>query len=114
MSKLTNEQLLLMDQWVNAYKKVTDQKLDSIKKEAEMAFVATTITEHIQHESEVKGEIKGKIEGEIKGKIQGKIQGKIELAESLYLQGILSKDQYEKVTEPLRRELVRILSESGK
>ncbi|MCP4104500.1 MAG: hypothetical protein GY749_03030 [Desulfobacteraceae bacterium] len=107
---LTNEQLLLTEQWVNAYKKVTDQKLDSIKKEAEMAFVATTITEHIHHE----GEIKGKIEGKIEGEIQGKIQGKIELAESLYLQGILSKDQYEKMTEPLRRELARILSESGK
>ncbi len=91
-----------------------EREMGTRKKEAEMVFVATTITEHIQHESEIKGEIKGKIKGEIKGKIKGKIQGKIELAESLYLQGILSKDQYEKMTEPLRRELARILSESGK
>ncbi|MCP4346149.1 MAG: hypothetical protein GY795_11565 [Desulfobacterales bacterium] len=82
---LTNEQLLLMDQWVNAYKKVTDQTLDKIKKEVEMAFVATTITEHIQHESEIKG----------------KIEGKIELLENLYSQGILTKEMFEEMVIPL-------------
>ncbi|MCP4348527.1 MAG: hypothetical protein GY795_23845 [Desulfobacterales bacterium] len=36
--RLTNEQLLLTDQWVNAYKKVTGQTLDRVKKEVKMAL----------------------------------------------------------------------------
>ncbi len=96
--RLTNEQLLLIDQWVNAYKKVADQTLDKIKKEVKMAFVATTITEHIQHESEIKGEIKGKI------------KGKIELLENLYTQGILTKELFEEMAKPLRNELNEYLS----
>ncbi len=43
---LTNEQLLLIEQWVRAYKKVTDQKLNEIKKEISMSYVETTISEH--------------------------------------------------------------------
>ncbi len=88
-NSLTNEQLLLIEQWVNAYKKVTDQTLDKIKKEVDMEYVATTITEHIQYESEIKGNIKGKIE----------------LLENLYSQGILTKELFEEMVAPLRREL---------
>ena len=66
-----------------------------------MAFIATTITEHIRHEAEVKGEIKGKVEG--------KVEGKIEVLESLYLRGILSKEQFEELAVPLRLELSRLL-----
>ncbi len=50
---LTNEQMLLIEQWVSAYKKVSGQKLEDIKREVKMEFVATTITEHIQYESEI-------------------------------------------------------------
>ncbi len=56
-----------------------------------MAFVATTITEHIQHESEIKG--------------------KIELLENLYIQGILTKELFEEMVKPLRYELNEYLSE---
>jgi len=46
-NELTNEQLLFIDQWVSFYKKVSDQRLDSMKKENKMSFVETTITEHV-------------------------------------------------------------------
>ncbi len=45
--ELTNEQLLLIDQWVSFYKKVSEQRLDKIKKEIKMSFIETTISEHI-------------------------------------------------------------------
>ncbi len=59
-----------------------------------MEFVATTITEHIRHESE----------------LRGKIKGKIETLENLCLYGILPKKQFEKMVAPLRRELSEILA----
>jgi len=46
-----------------------------------MEFIATTITEHIQHESE----------------IRGKIEGKIELSENMYIRGIVSKEQFTRI-----------------
>ncbi len=55
-----------------------------------MAFAATTITEHIQHES--------------------KIEGKIELLENLYTQGILTRELFEKMITPLHHELNEFLS----
>ncbi len=64
-----------------------------------MAFVATTITEHIQYESELKGVIKGKIEG------------KIETLEALHAEGVLSKELFEKKVAPLRQELKDLLAE---
>ncbi len=100
---LSNEQLLLIEQWVSAYKKVSEQKLVRIKREVKMAYVATTITEHIQYESEIKGAIKGVI--------KGKIEGKIENLEALHAEGILSKELFEKKVAPLRQELKNILNE---
>jgi len=70
--ELTNEQLLLIDQWVSFYKKVSDQRLDKIKKEIKMSFVETTITEHVYNQGWIKGEAEGKAEGEAKGKAEGK------------------------------------------
>jgi predicted transposase/invertase (TIGR01784 family) len=53
--KLTNEQLLLIEQWVRFYKKVSDQRLFQIKKESKMDFVETTITEHVYNEGKAEG-----------------------------------------------------------
>ncbi len=90
---LTDEQLLLIEQWVNAYKKVSDRKATEIKKEVKMGFIATTIKEHIQYKS----------------KNEGKIEGKIETLEGLHAEGVLSKEQFEKKVSPLRRELRKLL-----
>jgi predicted transposase/invertase (TIGR01784 family) len=54
--KLTNEQLLLIEQWVRFYKKVSDQRLFQIKKEIKMDFVETTITEHVYNEGKAEGQ----------------------------------------------------------
>ncbi|KHD04705.1 hypothetical protein PN36_11665 [Candidatus Thiomargarita nelsonii] len=60
---LTNEQLLLIDQWVGFYKKVSEPRLDKIKKEIKMSFIETTITEHIYNQGWIKGEAKGETKG---------------------------------------------------
>jgi len=54
--ELTNEQLLLIEQWISFYKKVSEQRLDEIKKEINMDFVETTISEHIYNQGKLEGE----------------------------------------------------------
>jgi flagellar biosynthesis/type III secretory pathway protein FliH len=115
---------------VNAYKKVPEETAEKIKKEVRMEFVETTIGEHFMNSGRVEGEAKGKAEGKAEGKIEGerkgkikgkiegerkgKIEGKIELLENLFITGVLTKEQFEKMALPLRRELNRILAESEK
>ena len=99
--QLANEQLLLIGQWVNAYKKIPDQVADRLKKEVKMDIIETTITEHIFNQGEIGGIAKGKIEG----KVEGKIEGKIELLEKLFLDGVLSGEQFENAIAPLRAQL---------
>ncbi|QTA82231.1 Uncharacterized protein dnl_46080 [Desulfonema limicola] len=103
--KLTNDQLLLIEQWINAYKKVPDKALESIKKEVKMDMIATTISEHIFLE----GKNKGRSEGKAEGKTEGKIEGKIEILENLFLQKILTREQFEKAIEPLRQQLKELM-----
>ena len=91
--RLTNGQLLLIDQWINFYKKVSQEQLEEIKEEIEMSFVATTITEYIQHEA----------------KEEGKIEGSIKTLEILFHEGILSQQEFEKRVAPLRKELQTLL-----
>ena len=101
--QLTNEQLLLIEQWVSFYKKVSEQRFEEIKKEVKMSFIATTITEHIQHEAKELGKIEGKIEG--------KILGKIENLETLFHEKIISQEEFEKRVKPLREKWKQLLSQ---
>ena len=109
-ARLTNEQLLLIEQWASFYKKIPEQRFQEIKKEVHMSFVATTITEYIQHESELKGERKGQLEGELKGQLKGKI----ETLETLYAESILSHEEFEQRVTPLRQELKKLLAQATK
>ena len=86
--KLTNEQLLLIDQWVSFYKKVSEQSLLKIKKEISMSFIETTITEHVYNQGWIKGAAEGKIEGKIEGEAKGEVEGKKEMAINLLKMGI--------------------------
>ncbi len=95
---MTNDQKLLTEQWVQAYKKVPEKSVEKIKQEVNMSFTATTITEHYLNE----------------GKIKGKIEGKIENIEELYRFGILSKEQMEKMIEPLKQQLQSLESSEKK
>ena len=45
-NELTNEEKLLAEQWIQAYKKVPEKTVEKIKQEVNMSFSATTITEH--------------------------------------------------------------------
>ena len=113
-NELSNDQKLLTEQWVQAYKKVPEKSVEKIKQEVNMSFTATTITEHYFNEGKIEGEIKGKIEGEIEGEIKGKIKGKIENMEELYRFGILSKKQMEKMIAPLKQQLQSLESSEKK
>ena len=90
---LNNDRKLLIEQWVNSYHHLSLDSLERIKKEAKMSLVATTISEHIRNE----------------GKLEGKIEGQIQILDDLFLSGILNREQYESMVQPLRKQLQHIL-----
>ena len=118
---LDNDKKLLIEQWVNAYNDLPPESLEKIKKEVKMSFVATTISEHIRNQGRIEGINegmteglnKGKLEGKIEGKVEGKVEGQIQILENLYLVGILNQDQYDRMVQPLRKQLQEIQSDPG-
>ena len=70
-----------------------------------MSFVASTITEHIQYQAELKGRMEGKIEGKREGKRDGKIEGEINTLQKFYRQKIINREQYERRIKPLKKKL---------
>ena len=60
-------------------------------------MIATTISEHIFNQSEIKG----------------KIKGKIELLESFLSTGILTREQFNNAVEPLRLQLQKLLENNS-
>jgi hypothetical protein len=110
---LDNDKKLLIEQWVNAYNNLPPNSLEKIKKEVKMSFVATTISEHIRNQGRIEGRIEGMNEGMIKGMIKGKLEGQIQTLENLYVSGILNRDQFESMVQPLRKQLQEIQSESA-
>ena len=82
-----------------------------------MSFVATTISEHIRNQGRIEGINEGMTEGLNKGKLEGKIEckveGQIQILENLYLVGILNQDQYDRMVQPLRKQLQEIQSDPG-
>ena len=110
---LTNDQLLLIEQFVDFYKKIPSKQFQKIKKEVNMEFVATTISEHIIIENEKtmktkwlkEGEKKGVKKGEKRGEKRGETKGEINTLKKLYRQKILTKEQYERRVKPLRKQL---------
>jgi hypothetical protein len=86
---LDNDKKLLIEQWVNAYNNLSPESLEKIKKEIKMNFVATTISEHIRNE----------------GKIEGNVEGQIQLLDNLFVSGVLNREQYEIMVQPLRNQL---------
>ncbi len=93
--ELNNDKLLLIDRWVNQYKKIPAQRIDKIRKEIKMDFIETTISEHVFNQGLVKGKSEGKAEGEVKGQIK--------LLEILYQEGLLTAKQLKAKIEPLRQ-----------
>ncbi len=102
---LTADQMLLINQWVAFYKKITEPAFEKIKKEVRMELVETTISEHIFNQGKAEGIIKGKAEGIIEGELKGELKGQLAVLESLYRQGILSEEQMKQMTAPLRQQL---------
>ena len=104
-NELTNEQKLLVDQWVQAYRKLPDKIVEKIKKEVNMSFVATTIKEHYINIGEARGELRGEARGEVRGEARGVIKGKIENLEELHRFGIITSAQLAEMAAPLQRQL---------
>ncbi len=102
---LTADQLLLITQWVDFYKKVPEQTLEKIKKEVGMELVETTISEHILNQGILLGKAEGKAKGIIEGELKGELKGQIAILESLFRQGVLSEEQMKYMTAPLRQKL---------
>ncbi|KPA13758.1 hypothetical protein MHK_006033 [Candidatus Magnetomorum sp. HK-1] len=90
--QLTNDQLLLIEQFVDFYKKIPQETFEIIKKEVDMSTLATTISEHIWNDANKKGEKKGEV------------KGKINLLETLFQQAVLTKEQFEQLITPLRKK----------
>ena len=109
---MNNDRKLLIEQWVSAYSKIPYKSVEKIKKEVNMSFAATTISEYIRNEGKIEGKIEGLIEGEIKGEIKGQIEGQIKILESLYLTAVLSRDQFEMMVDPLRMQLKEIQAQA--
>ncbi|MBF0202628.1 MAG: hypothetical protein HQK66_15270 [Desulfamplus sp.] len=110
---MDNDKKLLLEQWVDAYKKVPEETVKKIKEEIKMSYVATTITEHYIHQGEMIGEKRGVEIGEKRGveigekrgvKI-GKIRGKIDMLDNLLKSGMLPPDKYQEMVMPLMEEL---------
>nr|WCC90914.1 hypothetical protein [Desulfobacteraceae bacterium] len=56
---LTNDQLLLVEQFVSFYKKISDETFEAIKKEVDMTNYASTISEYFKNEGKNEGRIEG-------------------------------------------------------
>jgi hypothetical protein len=100
--RLTDDHLILLEQWVNAYKKISERQLALIRKETRMEFVATTISEQIFHE--------GLRQGKAEGKAEGAIAGQISMLETLYRNGMLSEQEFHSMARPLRQQLAELVS----
>ena len=103
-NQLTNDQLLV-EQFVNFYKKIPSKKFNKIKEEVNMEFVATTISEHIINENEKVMKNIWIKEGKKEGEKEGEKKGEINTLKKLYRQKILTKGQYERRVKPLKKQL---------
>jgi predicted transposase/invertase (TIGR01784 family) len=70
------------------YRKIPEQSLENIKKEVNMEFVETTISEHIFNQGMIKGISEGESRGESRGEARGKAEGRRETAANLLKIGI--------------------------
>ncbi len=105
--QLDNDKKLLLEQWVQAYKKTSAESVKKIKKEVNMSFAATTISEHIWNEGKNEGIAEGKLEGKIE-MLKEKIimlKEKITMLEDMCKQKILTKDQSKMMLEPFKQQL---------
>ena len=121
---LTPDQLLLINRWLDFYKKVPQRTFQQIKKEFNVALIETTISEHIFNQGLAKGKAEGIAEGISKGKAEGIAEGiskgkeegvteglfkgleqQIALLDTLHQQGILSELQFKTMLLPLEAQL---------
>lgn len=100
-SGLTNVQLLAVDQFIEQYKDISEDRYETIKKEVNMAFVASTINEYYEHIGEERGVKRGRKQGiEI-----GELNGKVSLLEELYKKGIITKKDFDSESAFLKGKL---------
>ena len=106
---LTNEQKILIERFVSYYAALPEQAVTQIKKEVDMSFVATTLTEHLLNEGEKRGEKRGEARGEKRGEARGEKRGTIKGAmnnlQELHALGIVPKDIFQARMASLKQQL---------
>ena len=108
-NNLTNEQKILIERFVLYYAALPEEAVDQIKKEVEMTFVATTLTEHLLHEGEKRGRKQGEKYGEERGRKQGEergtIKGAMNTLQEFHDLGIIPTDIYQARMASLKQQL---------
>ncbi|MBF0450320.1 MAG: hypothetical protein HQK75_06435, partial [Candidatus Magnetomorum sp.] len=103
---------LLIDQFVDFYKKVPEKTVSNIKKEVKMSFVATTITEYYINLGEERGERRGielgEKRGEKRGEKKGILKGKLKTLKDLYKKKIITPEIFLTMSEPLQEQLKQL------
>lgn len=106
--EITDDQHLLIEQFVDFYKNIPRTSFEAIKKEVEMTTVASTITEHFQLLAKYEGELLGIKKGKREGKREGEINGEINMLDKLYQNKMINKMQYDSLIRPLKKKLLAI------
>jgi hypothetical protein len=97
---LTDDQLLLVEQFVDYYRKIPQQTFSKIKKEVNMSFAATTITEHYINI------------GEERGEKRGLLKGKLQTIQELYEKNIIQKDIFLEMSTSIKEQIKRLTARS--
>ena len=102
--QLTNDHFLLIHQFVGFYKNISEKQYEKIRQEVHMTYYPPSISEYYRDKWETEGEKKG----EKKGEIRGEIKGEIKAFEKLYRQKVLTKNQYTRRVNPLKKKLAQL------
>ena len=84
---LSKDKLLLIEQFVSFYKKISQETFELIKKEVDMTGYAETISDYYIQEGEKKGEKKGVKKGVKKGRKEGEIKATLSIIDNLLDKG---------------------------
>ena len=99
-----DEKLLMLHQFLDCYGQIPEDRYETIKREAEMTFVATHITEYYEHLGEQRGEKIGEQRGEKREEILARKSMYQSLKED-YLVGDLPEATWNKKRILLEKEI---------
>jgi hypothetical protein len=99
-NELTDRQKMMVELVVEAYAALPPRRVEMIKKEAGVTFIASNVEEHFIHIGERRGERRGKQEG--------KILGALQMVEDMLEEGAITREVYLRRTAELRADLAEL------